>query len=79
MHFAVAPSGAPAADLVGAFAAVLGGVGGTLGGSCVGGAGAAVGAFVFVGALVLLLDAPPNQVLTPPCCEHAPRCVFALV
>src|SRR5581483_5311330 len=75
LHFAVAFSGALAADAVGAFAGVW-----ALGGEAVFGAGAGgggVGGAAFDPAAAG--DEPPNHVFTPPCCEQAPRSVFARV
>jgi len=73
LHFAVAPSGAPAGTVRGGTRAVPGALvpgrdaGGIGEGEAIGGTGAGAG-----GAL-----ASPYHVFTPPCEEQAPRSVFA--
>ena len=71
LHFAVAPSGAPAADDFGVCFGCRCGAG--VGDGVLLGAAAGGGGGVAVEPLALY------QVFTPPCFAHAPRSVFACV
>jgi hypothetical protein len=92
LHFAVAFSGVPAGGatvcvfpdagaLRCAGAAGVGALRGTPTGGSDGGTlrGGAVGAALGTGAGAGRAETSANHVLTPPCFEHAPFCVFARV